>query len=90
MGFSLVAASRGYYSLASVHGFLITVASGAAEHRLIGCTGSGAAACGLRSCGTRSKLPYNMWNLPGPESKPKFPALAGGFLTTGPPGKSPS
>ena len=29
-----------------------------------------------------------MWNLPGSEIEPIFPALAGRFLTTGPPGKS--
>ena len=29
-----------------------------------------------------------MWDLPGPELKPVSPALAGGFLTTAPPGKS--
>ena len=29
-----------------------------------------------------------MWDLPGPEIKPMSPALAGGFLTTAPPGKS--
>ena len=29
-----------------------------------------------------------MWNLPGPGIKPMSPALAAGFLTTGPPGKS--
>ena len=28
------------------------------------------------------------WNLPGPGIKPMSPALADGFLTTGPPGKS--
>ena len=28
-----------------------------------------------------------MWNLPGPGIEPVFPALAGGFLTTGPPGR---
>ena len=28
-----------------------------------------------------------MWNLPGPGIKPVFPALAGGFSTTGPPGE---
>ena len=28
-----------------------------------------------------------MWDLPGPGLKPAFPALAGGFLTTVPPGK---
>ena len=29
-----------------------------------------------------------MWNLPGPGVEPVSPALAGRFLTTGPPGKS--
>ena len=29
-----------------------------------------------------------MWHLPGPGIKPTPPALAGGFLTTAPPGKS--
>ena len=28
-----------------------------------------------------------MWDLPGPEIKPGFPALAGRFFTTEPPGK---
>ena len=30
-----------------------------------------------------------MWNLPGPGIEPMSPALAGGFLTTEPPGKPP-
>ena len=29
-----------------------------------------------------------MWDLPGPGLEPVSPALAGGFLTTVPPGKS--
>ena len=29
-----------------------------------------------------------MWVLPGPGLEPVSPALAGGFLTTAPPGKS--
>ena len=29
-----------------------------------------------------------MWDLPGPGLEPTSPALAGGFLTTVPPGKS--
>ena len=29
-----------------------------------------------------------MWDLPGPGLEPQSPALAGGFLTTAPPGKS--
>ena len=30
-----------------------------------------------------------MWDLPGPGIEPMFPALAGGFFTTEPPGKPP-
>ena len=30
-----------------------------------------------------------MWDLPGPGIPPVSPSLAGGFFTTGPPGKSP-
>ena len=30
-----------------------------------------------------------MWDLPGPGLEPMSPALAGGFLTTVPPGKAP-
>ena len=32
---------------------------------------------------------HNMWDLPRPRSEPVSPALASGFLTTGPPGKGP-
>ena len=32
----------------------------------------------------------HVWDLPGPGIKPVSPALAGGYLTTGPPGKSRS
>ena len=31
-----------------------------------------------------------MWDLPGPGLEPVSPALAGGFLTTAPPGKPPN
>ena len=31
---------------------------------------------------------HGMWDLPRPGIEPMSPALAGGFLTTGPPGKS--
>ena len=31
---------------------------------------------------------HGMWDLPGPGIEPVSRALAGGFLTTGPPGKS--
>ena len=42
----------------------------------------------LSSCGARARLLHGMWDLPGPGLKPVSPALAGGFLTTVPPGKS--
>ncbi|KAJ8788368.1 hypothetical protein J1605_000424 [Eschrichtius robustus] len=43
----------------------------------------------LSSCGTQTYLLRSMWDLPGPGIEPVSPALAGGFLTTVPPGKSP-
>ena len=42
----------------------------------------------LSSCGAWALLLRGMWDLPGPGLEPVFPALAGGFLTTAPPGKS--
>ena len=42
----------------------------------------------LSSCGTQVSLLRGMWDLPGPGLEPVSPALAGGFLTTAPPGKS--
>ena len=44
-------------------------------------------ACGLSSCGARAQLPHSMWVLHGPGIEPMSPTWAGGFLTTGPPGK---
>ena len=37
----------------------------------------------------RAQLLHGMWDLPEPGIEPMSPALAGGFLTTVPPGKSP-
>ena len=34
----------------------------------------------LNSCGTQALLLQGMWDLPGPEIEPMFPALAGGFF----------
>ena len=34
----------------------------------------------------QAQLPRSMWNLPRPGIEPMSPALAGGFLTTGPQG----
>ena len=41
----------------------------------------------LSSCGTRAQLLHGTWDLPGPGIEPVSPALAGGLLTTAPPGK---
>ena len=47
---------------------------------------------GSSSYGTGSwaQLLHSMWNFPGPGIEPTPPALAGGFLTAGPSGKSGS
>ena len=76
---------------------LIAVASLVAKHRpqisvvvvcrLSSC-GSRALERRLSSCGTRAQLLCGIWDLPGPGLEPVSPALAGGFLTTAPPGKS--
>ena len=90
-GLSLHVASRGYSSLQCA-GFslqwLLLLQSTGSRH-------AGFSSCGLRaperrgsSCGARAQLLRGMWDLPGPGLEPVFPALAGGFLTTAPPGKS--
>ena len=82
-----------------VHGLLIAVASrcGAqalgmwasvvVAHGLSSC-GSRALEHRLSNCGARAELPRSMWDLPGPGLEPMSPALAGGYFTTAPPGKS--
>ena len=42
----------------------------------------------LSSWGAGAQLPHDTWNLCRPGHEPLSPALAGGFITTGPPGKS--
>ena len=54
----------------------------------LGSCGSWALEHSLSSCGTWAQLLHGMWDLPGPGLEPMSPALAGGFLTTAPPGKS--
>ena len=44
---------------------------------------------GFISGDTQAQLPCGTWNLPGQGIEPVFPALAGRFLTIGPPGISP-
>ena len=41
----------------------------------------------LSNCGSRAQLLRGMWDLPRPGLEPVSSALAGGFLTTAPPGK---
>ena len=86
MGLSLGVVS-GDYSLVAVCRLLVAVTSLAAEHGLCGPRASVVVGHGLSSCGS-SQLPFSMWNLAGSGIQPVSPALAGGFLTTGPPGKS--
>ena len=61
-------------------------ASVVVAHGLSSC-GSRALERRLSSCGARALLLRGMWDLPGPGLEPVSPALAGGFLTTVPPGK---
>ena len=71
-------------SLLVVHGPLIVVASLVKDPSSFiqepWHAGSVFVVHGLRS--------HGMWDLLGPRVEPVSPALAGGFLTTGPPGKS--
>ena len=92
-GLSPVAASGGY-SLLQCAGFsccgalaLGMQASVVVARGLSSC-GSRVLECRLSSCGARAQLLRSMRDLPGPGLKPVPPALAGGFLTTAPPGKS--
>ena len=62
-----------------VRGPLSVTASLVGEHRL--------QMRRLSSCGSRAQLLCGMWDLPRPGLEPVSPALAGGFLTTAPPGK---
>ena len=63
----------------AVRGPLTVAASLVAEHRL--------QTRRLSNCGSRAQLLRGMWDLPRPGLEPMSPALAGGFLTTAPPGK---
>ena len=56
--------------------------------RALGHEDSAVAVCGLSSCGSWAQLLHSRSDLPGPGIEPMSPALAGGFLTTGPPEES--
>ena len=77
-GLSLVAASGGHSS-SRCAGLFTIAASLIVEHRL--------QTRRLSSCGSRAQLLRGMWDLPRPWLEPVSLALAGGFLTTAPPGK---
>ena len=72
---------RGGLPFIVVYGLFIVVASLVAEHRLLSEQAPVVGPCGL-SC------VRGMWNLPGSGFEPISPALADGFLSTVPPGKS--
>ena len=94
VGFSLCGA-RAPGTAGSVVVGSVVVAHGAQSSRASVVVTRGLSSCssralelGLGSCVARAKLPLGMWDLPGPGIKPVSAALAGGFLTAGPPGKS--
>ena len=87
---SLVAASGGYSSLRCVGfslGWLLLLWSTGSRRMGFSSCGSQGLERRLSSCGARAWLLCGMWDLPGPGLEPGSPALAGGFLTTAPPGK---
>ena len=63
----------------AVRGPLTIAASLVAEHRL--------QTRRLSNCGSRAQPLRGTWDLPRPGLEPVFPALAGRFSTTAPPGK---
>ena len=79
-GLSLVAASRGYSLLwcACFSPWWLLLFQSTGSRRV-----------GFSSCGSwaSERVLRSMWDLPRPGLKPVSPALAGGFLTTVPPGK---
>ena len=86
-GLSLAAASWGY-SLLWCDGFSCCRAW--ALHAGFSSCGSQALQHTLSSCGSWAQLLHGMQDFPGPGLEPMSPALAGRFLTTALPGKSPN
>ena len=75
-GSSLVVASRGHSRCSAQASYCGSCSHWGAQ--ALGTQASVAMAC--------AQLLLSMWNLPGPGSV--YPAMSGGFLSTGPPGKS--
>ena len=71
-----------------VHWLLIAVVSSVAEHRLTSLRALVIAVCRLQWLWLGGLVAPSMWNLTRPGMEPVFPALAGRFLSTVPPGKS--
>ena len=92
MGFSLVTVSGGGYSLLWHTGFslrwLFLLQSTDSRHRGFSSCGTRALERRLSSCDAQAQLLHGMWDIPRPGLEPVSSALAGGFLTTAPPGKS--
>ena len=97
-GLSLVVASGGCSSLLcvgfSLQWLVLWRSTGSRSmgfsnwaHRLGSCN-SQALGRGLRNWDAQDYLLYSMWDRPVPGIEPTYPALAGGFLSTVPPGKS--
>ena len=91
-GLPLVVA-RGGYSLLRCVGFslrwLLLLRSTGSRRTGFSSCGTWALEHRLSSCGARAWLLCGMWDLLRPGLKPVSPAMAGRFLTTAPPGKSP-
>ena len=95
--FPPVSESRGLSLVAQVRRLLSAVASLIAEHGLTGSRAHGLTGFGsgtsralvhrLNCCGAEAWLLCGLWDLFGPGIEPVSPALAGGFITTEPPGK---
>ena len=90
-GLSLIVVSQWFFSCKST-GFslrqLLSLGSTGCRARGLSDRSSRVLERRLSSCGAWAKLLHGVWNLPGPGIRPVSPALAGRFLTTGPPGRS--
>ena len=79
------------FSSCGKHGLVSSCWMWASHCGGLSCCRAWALGCvGLSSCNTQVQLPHNMWRtlIPGPGIEAMSPALPGGFLTTGPVGKS--
>ena len=86
-GLSLVAVNGA--ALVAVRGLCAAVAALTVEHRLKDVWASVIAACRLQQLWLVGLLPCGVCDFPESGMEPVSPVLAGGFLTIGPPGKSP-